>query len=69
VKNSYRLVLASDVLDRDGLRLELLDQSGARIAEIFRDDENGSRRMTVFVQGPIPIDVVEWFVANSKDLL
>jgi hypothetical protein len=64
----YRLLLASDVLDRDGLGLELLDVVGNRVAEIFRDDEHGSRLMTFFVVSPVPLEVVEWFVQSAKEL-
>lgn len=36
---SYRFQIASDVSTRDGLAVELLDASGERLLEVFRDDE------------------------------
>lgn len=38
---SYRFQVASDVSTRDGLAIELVDDSGERLLEVFRDDDNG----------------------------
>ena len=63
--DGYTLQLASDVLERDGLGLELYSPSGARIAEIFRDDETGDRRFHNFLPLDLPPTVLEWFLAEA----
>ncbi|KQR54670.1 hypothetical protein ASF88_07905 [Leifsonia sp. Leaf336] len=37
--DGYRFQIASDVSSRDGLAVELVDASGARLLEVFRDDD------------------------------
>ena len=69
VKDRYSLLLASDVLTRDGLGLELYDESGARIAEVFREDTTGERTLTVFVTRAIHIHVVEWLLSRGREEL
>ena len=36
----YRFQIASDVSTRDGLAVELVDASGERLLEVFRDDDH-----------------------------
>jgi hypothetical protein len=68
--DGYSLLLASDVLERDGLGLELYGPGDQLIAEVFRDDnDEGSRAMTVHVDSPIPLDVVTWFLATANERL
>jgi hypothetical protein len=65
----YRLVMASDVSDRNGLGLELYDPSGHLVAEIFRDDDDGSRTFRMLEQVDLPTDVVRWFLERAQDTL
>lgn len=37
----YRFQIASDVSTRNGLAVELVDASGERLLEVFRDDDRG----------------------------
>lgn len=63
--NGYALQLASDVLDRDGLGLELHSPSGFRLAEVFRDDGTGERTFRNFVPLELPPKIFEWFLAEA----
>lgn len=65
----YRLILASDVSDRDGIGLELYDVSGALVAEIFRDDESGERTFNSPAGACVPLPVLEWFLSRASELL
>ncbi len=67
MKEGYTLVLASDVYERDGLGLELYDQAGQMVAEIFRDDATQSTNFTVVAPAAsIPLSVLDWFVSRAK---
>lgn len=63
--DGYTLQLASDVLERDGLGLELYSPEGNLIAEVFRDDDTGDREFQTF--GPLTMrpDVLTWFLAEA----
>jgi len=37
--DGYRFQIASDVSSRDGLAVELVDDGGERLLEVFRDDD------------------------------
>jgi hypothetical protein len=50
----YHLVLASSVGDRDGMALELTRDDGERVAEVFEDDESGTRTFTVYGEQQVP---------------
>ncbi len=63
--NGYRLLLVSAVGERDGMSLELVRDSGERVAEIFEEEASGERSLTVFSTAPIPIGVAEWFIAEA----
>jgi hypothetical protein len=65
----YRLVMASDVSDRNGLGLELYDPSGQLIAEVFRDDDDGSRTFRMLEQVDLPVEVIRWFLERAQDAL
>jgi hypothetical protein len=67
--NGHRLILASDVLDRDGLGLELYDPDGRQVAEIFRDDETGTRTFTSTARLQLDPAVLRWFLAQADDQL
>jgi hypothetical protein len=65
----YRLVLASDVDERDGMALELSTESGEQLAEVFEDDATGNRTVRFFSDSSIPLDVVDWFLAKARESL
>jgi hypothetical protein len=62
----YRLQLASDVSDRDGMGLELLSADGIRIAEVFQDDATGLRTVSIFGDRELPLADLEWFLAEAR---
>jgi hypothetical protein len=64
--DEYKLILASDILERDGLGLELHDPAGARVAEVFRDDTSGKIVFNSFKELNIPLPVLECFIARAK---
>jgi hypothetical protein len=64
---SYKYQLASDVI-RDGLGLELLNESGEVLAEVFRSDRERATRIKVFAPG-LPVAVVEELVALARKRL
>jgi hypothetical protein len=55
---------ASDVI-RDGLGLELLDDSGNVVAEVFRCDANHTVTIRVFTAN-VPADVIEELIARAR---
>ena len=66
----YHLVLASVVGLRDGMALELTrDVDGARIAEVFEDDETRLRTFTSFFDQPVPIEAIEWLITKARERL
>lgn len=67
--DGYSLVLASDVLERDGMALELYDESGVKLAEVFRDDTNGERTLNVLAADGVPVHVAEWLLRRSAETL
>lgn len=67
MNDHYKMIIASDVSDRDGLGLELHDRTGEIVAEVFRDDRTGERRLTL--NDELPVDVVEWLLESAKRLL
>lgn len=64
----YRLILASSVGDRDGMALELTSDDGRRLAEVFEDDESGRRTVTMF-EPALPLEVIEWLLAEAASRL
>ena len=67
--NGYKLILVSAVGDRDGIALELAADSGEQIAEVFEDDASRKRTVTFFTDRPIPLPVVDWFLAAAAETL
>lgn len=65
----YRLVLASSVGDRDGMALELSRESGEWLAEVFEDEQTGSRSVSFFTNDPIPLPLLEWLLAEASKQL
>ncbi len=54
---TYRVQLASAVGERDGLAVELVDERGEQVAEVFRDHADGGvLRVNSFREFPLPFD-------------
>lgn len=67
--DGYRLILASDVLERDGLGLELYSPQGIRLAEVFRNDDSGAQLFTSFNALLIDPRVLTWFLEQAANRL
>lgn len=67
--NGYGVVLASDVALRDGLGLELYDPSGRQVAEVFRDDADGSQTFSCDGALTLDRDVLSWFLGLASEAL
>lgn len=61
----YKLLLVSAVGKRDGMALELAEESGEQVAEVFEDSATKARTVRFFVDRPVPLEVVEWFLAEA----
>jgi hypothetical protein len=60
----YKTQVASD-LRRDGLGIELLNDDGVVIAEVFRYDQTNSMVFSAF-RSDLPFAVIESFIARAK---
>lgn len=60
----YRYQFASDVV-RDGMRLELTDESWHVLAEVFRCDAKHSLTITLFFEG-LPFTEIEKLVSIAR---
>jgi hypothetical protein len=67
--DGYRLILASAVGERDGMALEMVKDSGERVAEVFEDDETGARTFTVFGEQHVPVAAIEWLLSEARTRL
>jgi hypothetical protein len=67
--DKYRLLLASDVGDRDGIGLELVGLNGDRLAEVFQDDTTGERTVSIFGDRRLPLADFEWFLRQATENL
>lgn len=67
--HGYKLILASEVGDRDGMGLELTAPNGERVAEVFADDDTGERSFRQFVDGSIPLAAIEWLLDSARTRL
>lgn len=65
--SAYTLVMGSDVADRDGMYLELNNGSieAMPLAEVFYSDIDGSFSVSTFGNS-LPLDTVEWMIAEAK---
>jgi hypothetical protein len=64
----YRLILASAVGERDGMALELTLDNGTRVAEVFEDDETRRRSVSLFMSD-VPLEAIEWLLAEARSQL
>jgi hypothetical protein len=64
----YRLILASSVGERDGMALELTRADGTRLAEVFEDEDTGRRTVNVF-ERDVPLEAIEWLLAEARSRL
>ena len=60
----YTVTMASDLKD-DGMLLELEDESGATVADVFYSDATGAMTFTAW-QPNLPLDAAEWLIAEAK---
>jgi hypothetical protein len=67
--NGYRTLVASDVLDRDGLGIELYDPSDRLIAEVFRHDDSDVVDVQFWTDKPLSFVVAQDFFALAKHTL
>jgi len=68
--NGYKMILASDVSDRDGLGLELYSPEGTLIAEVFRDDNDaGTLTFNSFMPLNMRPEVLAWFLEQAAQRL
>jgi hypothetical protein len=63
-----RLILVSSVGECAGMGLELTRDDGARVAEVFEDDESGSRTVSLY-EDCVPLAAVEWLLAEARTRL
>jgi hypothetical protein len=65
--HQYRTQVASDVI-RDGLGVELVDESGDVVAEIFRCDRDHTLILTTF-NHEIPLAAIEMLQRRANERL
>ncbi|WP_055325966.1 hypothetical protein [Ralstonia solanacearum] len=63
----FQLQVASDV-QRDGLGLEFLNDSGEIVAEVFRSDANNSLEVTLFDDGLPFVEIERLFRIARTEL-
>jgi len=63
----YKMQVAEDVV-RDGLGVELLNETGDVVAEIFRSDREHTVLVNIFSYD-IPLAAIELLIARAKDIL
>lgn len=69
MRAGFHLILASSVGARDGMGLELTNEAGERVAEVFQNDINGARTFNMFGKQPVPVDVIEWLLTEASTRL
>ncbi len=62
--SEYEFLIAGDVLHRDGISLEVW-LNDKLILEIFRDDTEKSKYITVF-ENPVPLELMEEALIRFK---
>ena len=65
--HDFKMMTASDIL-RDGLGVELLDNSGAVIAEVFRSDRKRTVTITTF-SGEVPLTAMQELIRYALERL
>ncbi len=66
-EDTIRTQVASDIV-RDGLGVELIDESGSVLAEVFRCDADRTVVVTTF-ENDISLQAVERLIAVARELL
>jgi len=64
--NGHRLMLVSYVGERDGMALELADEAGEPLAEVFEDDATKERTVEFFATSPLPLAEVRWLLDEAE---
>ena len=65
--HDYTTQVASDI-DRDGIGVELVDESGKIVAEVFRSDQGHTLCVNTF-SNEIPLEAIARLVARAKERL
>ena len=65
--HSYKTQVASDII-RDGLGVELLDEGGNVVAEVFRCDRDHTINVTTFTND-IPFQAMEQLLLRARERL
>ena len=60
----YRLIIASYVGERDGMAMELDHDDGRQVAEVFEDEETRQRTVNLF-EKDVPLEAIEWLLAEA----
>jgi len=63
--SDYRVIISSDVRDRDGIGVEIY-RGDTLLVEIFRDDTRRTREVGVFA-GPITLEEMEGFIQIFRE--
>jgi len=63
--DGYRILLISSVGARDGMSIELDLVDGTQLAEVFEDASTGKRTVRMFIDS-VPLDAIEWMLAEAK---
>jgi len=62
----YKVIIASDVNERDGIGIEIWEWEERKILiEVFRDDKNEDYTISVFEEG-LPLKLIEESIACFK---
>ena len=63
--SKYRLQRVSDISSRDGLGVEMVDEMGHPVAEIFRSDSNSTLMLSTF-GNEISLGDIEVLIIKAK---
>jgi hypothetical protein len=61
---SYTATVASDLV-HDGMLLELADETGDIVADVFYSDPTGEMTLTTW-RPNLPLEAAEWLIAEAK---
>ena len=65
--HGYRAQMASDLI-RDGVSLELCEQDGEVVAEVFYSDVTATMTFTTY-RPDLPLEAAEWLIQQAKACL
>ncbi len=65
--HSYKTQVASDII-RDGLGVELLDEAGTVVAEVFRCDRDRTIMVNTFAND-VPLQAMQQLISRARERL